>query len=88
MNDIKTEPASAERDVARRKANGLFAHDERTALVKDMVAKENAATDQKTARLRALRLAKEEADREAGLLTPEIPDKPARRRSPRKIIRG
>lgn len=37
-------------------------HDQRTALVKDMVAKENATLDARTARLKALRLAKEAAD--------------------------
>jgi hypothetical protein len=37
-------------------------HDRRTELVKDMVAKENAANDAKTERLRALRLAKEAAE--------------------------
>ena len=35
------------------------AHDQRTELVKTMVAKENAAPDAKTARLKALRLAQE-----------------------------
>ena len=37
----------------------IAALDERTKLVKDMQAKESAAQDQKTERLRALRLAKE-----------------------------
>jgi hypothetical protein len=34
-------------------------HDRRTELVRDMLAKESAAADAKTAKLRALRLAKE-----------------------------
>jgi hypothetical protein len=34
-------------------------HDRRTELVRDLVAKESAANDAKTIRLRALRLAKE-----------------------------
>ena len=37
----------------------IAALDERTKLVKDMQAKESAAQDQKTERLRALRLAKD-----------------------------
>ena len=38
-------------------------HDRRTELVRDMMAKESAALDAKTARLRALRLAKEAEDK-------------------------
>lgn len=37
-------------------------YDQRSKLVKEAVAKENAANDAKTARLRALRLAKEAAE--------------------------
>jgi hypothetical protein len=37
-------------------------YDRRSELVKDMVAKESAANDAKTARLKALRLAKEAAE--------------------------
>jgi len=37
-------------------------YDRRTALVKEMVEKENAERDAKTARLKALRLAKEAAE--------------------------
>lgn len=84
MSDPKmpAEPSGAERDVARRKAQNLFStHDERTALVKEMVAKENAASDLKTARLRALRLAKEAADEKEALAhPPHLAKKPARRR--------
>ena len=59
------EPKPGQRDAVRRKAQNHFAaHDERSQLVKDLAAKENAATDAKTAKLRALRLAKEEADRQ------------------------
>jgi hypothetical protein len=76
------------RDAARGRAQALFSiHDERTALVKDMVAKENAASDQKTAKLRALRLAKEAADEKAHALLPDEPAKPAKTRTQRKIIR-
>ena len=50
----------------------------RTTLVKKEVEAERAASDAKIAKLRALRLAKEAADREAGI--PENPPKPARRK--------
>jgi len=58
-------PTSEQREAARRKAEDHFSHDARTELVKQEIARENAASDAKTIRLRALRLAKEEADRAA-----------------------
>jgi hypothetical protein len=57
------------KSAARARAQNHFAASEqRDSLVKQMIAAENAARDAKTARLRALRLAKEEADREAARL--------------------
>jgi len=50
----------------------------RDALVKEMMDSERAATDAKTAKLRALRLAKEEADREAARNAPPPPPKASR----------
>jgi hypothetical protein len=51
---------------ARRAADTYFvAWEKRTALVKNGLAEERAASDVKTIKLRALRLAKEAADREA-----------------------
>ena len=47
-------------------ANRDTQHDRRTALVRDMIARENAHSDAKTAKLRALRLAKEAEDLAAG----------------------
>jgi hypothetical protein len=41
------------------------ASEQRDKMVWDMIAKERADTDAKTARLKALRLAKEEAERQA-----------------------
>jgi hypothetical protein len=41
------------------------AHDHRTELVRQMTAQENAATDAKTAKLRALRLAREAEEKVA-----------------------
>jgi hypothetical protein len=60
-------PRSPEdKKIARRAADTYFvAWEKRTALVKNGLAEERAACDVKTTKLRALRLAKEEADREA-----------------------
>ena len=52
------------REAARKRAQNHFAAaQERDATVKQMIDSERAATDAKTAKLRALRLAKEEHDR-------------------------
>jgi hypothetical protein len=45
-------------------------HDQRTALVKDLLSKESAERDARTIRLRALRLAKEAEDRAAAANAP------------------
>ncbi|MEJ0028105.1 MAG: hypothetical protein WDN01_18925 [Rhizomicrobium sp.] len=70
-----TEPKPAERDGARRRAQNHFELAEaRTTLVKQMVDAERKALDTKTEKLRALRLAKEEADRiEAANAPPPAP---------------
>jgi hypothetical protein len=58
--------ATEDKPAARRTADTYFvAWEKRTALVKNGLAEERAACDLKTTKLRALRLAKEEADREA-----------------------
>ncbi len=58
------EPRPGERDGARKRAQNHFELAEaRTNLVKQMVDAERKALDTKTEKLRALRLAKEEADR-------------------------
>ena len=63
----ETAPRSPEdKKTARRAADTYFvAWEKRTALVKNGLAEERAASDVKTVKLRALRLAKEAADREA-----------------------
>lgn len=55
------------------------AADKRTELVRNLLAKESAALDAKTARLKALRLAKEAEDRETTVSHP-APPKPKRKR--------
>jgi hypothetical protein len=60
------------RDRARRRAQNHFTvQAERDALVKQELAAERAVSDAKTAKLRALRLAKEEADRETARIAAE-----------------
>ena len=54
------------------------AHDQRTQLVKGLVAQENAAADAKTAKLKALRLAREASDKTAAASNP-VPEKPRRK---------
>lgn len=61
------------RDVIRRNAQSHFEQAEaRTTTVRKMAEDERKAVDAKTAKLRALRLAKEEEDRlkNAGVLQP------------------
>ena len=54
------------RDTARRKANTHFtASEQRDAMVKKELEQERNAFDSRTAKLKALRLAKEAADAEA-----------------------
>jgi hypothetical protein len=75
-------PNSPPRDLdARKKAQSHFDIAEaRTSLVKQMVQAENAALDARTAKLRALRLAKEEADRAAAATAPPVDAKQKKRR--------
>jgi len=62
------EPNEERRDQARRKAQNHFAASEqRDALVRKEIEKERATSAAKTAKLRALRLAKEASDKEAAV---------------------
>lgn len=79
--------ASDPRDAARGKAQRYFTQSEqRDTLIKQEIEKERAAVDAKTAKLRALRLAKEAADREAAeKLAAERPPAPTKaKRAPRR----
>jgi hypothetical protein len=65
---------TADRDAARNRAQSHFqATEKRDVLVREEMARERIATDAKTAKLRALRLAKEEADRIAAENAPKPP---------------
>jgi hypothetical protein len=81
MADTTTKSAARE-----RAQNHFTASEQRDSAVKAMIAAENAARDANTAKLRALRLAKEEADREtariAALNAPPAPVK----KKPRRIV--
>jgi hypothetical protein len=72
MSEIK---AANGREGARQRAQSYFTRSEqRDTQVKQDIARERAAGDEKTAKLRALRLAKEEEDRIAAAKAP--PAKP------------
>lgn len=73
---------SKSKKSAARTANSVFeAWEKRTALVKLQMNAESAASDAKTARLRALRLAKEAQDNEtARLAAANSPAVPAKKR--------
>jgi hypothetical protein len=60
-----------------RGASPLSASEQRDKLIREMIEKERAQTDAKTARLRALRMAKEAEDEAAG--KPSPPAKSRRR---------
>jgi hypothetical protein len=70
------------RDSARRKANTHFtASEQRDALVKKELEQERNAFDNRTAKLKALRLAKEAADAEVALkLAASMPPKPVKKK--------
>ena len=72
------------RDSARRKANTHFtASEQRDALVKKELEQERNAFDSRTAKLRALRLAKEAADAEVALkLAASMPPKAVKKKRP------
>jgi len=72
-----------QRDAARQRAQNYFTQTEkRDALVKEEVQKERALLEARTAKLRALRLAREESEREAAIKAgPVATAKPRRKRA-------
>ena len=65
----------------RTGADAIFtASEQREQTVRDIIEKERLAVEAKSARLKALRLAKEAADREAAANLPPKPEKPKRSR--------
>ena len=73
------------RNAAQTRAQSHFsASEQRDSLVKQIIAAERAAVEAKTAKLRALRLTKEAADREAAAAAPPEPPRKVRARKPGK----
>ena len=73
--------SAADRAAARNKAQAQFAASERRdAAVWEIIHAERAALDARSAKLRALRLAKEEADRIAAANAPKPERAPAKPR--------
>ena len=77
MPPSKPDSQSPSNANPRVRQDPMVLWEDRTTLVKKEVEAERAASDAKIAKLRALRLAKEAADREN---PPENPPKPARRK--------
>jgi hypothetical protein len=82
MTEQPNSAAGRKRDAMMRTANGAFqAWQDRTDLVKQERAATNAANDAKTARLKALRLEKEEQDaRDAAALKAAAPPAAAKKK--------
>lgn len=57
-------PTSEQRDASRKAANSVFAERNKRASIMEELETESASFDTKTARLKALRLEKEQADRD------------------------
>jgi hypothetical protein len=75
-----TPPNRNSRDTLREKAGQFFKEKEkRSSAIFEQMQTDRVVSDAKTAKLRALRLAKEEVDREAALLAPPKKKAPAAR---------
>jgi len=84
MDNVFVAPMLSARDSARKRAQNHFqAAEARTALVKQIVTAENAALDARSAKLKALRLAKEAEDAPNAGSAPTSANK-----STRKIAHG
>jgi hypothetical protein len=77
-----TPPQARDRDSVRKKALEHFtAKENRNSVIYQQMETERVASDAKTAKLRELRLAKEETDREAARLLVENPKPPKKKRA-------
>ena len=78
--------AASDRNDTQNRAQAVFtASEQRDKSVRAEIEKERAATDAKTARLRALRLAKEAADAAERAANPQPAPVKAGRKSTKKI---
>ncbi len=86
MSDIR---GSRKRDAALRTQQGIAqVWEDRKSLARQEMAAANAASDAKTARLRALRLEKEQQEAEAAGLTAADAKPAAPKKRTRRIIAG
>jgi hypothetical protein len=89
-DNSETRPVSAaprDRDGARKRAQNHFtASEQRDTAVKQMIAAERMAREANTAKLRALRLAKEAADRETARLAALNAPPVVSKKKPRRIV--
>jgi hypothetical protein len=84
MADTRT---GIERTAARTRAQNHFqAAERRDEFVRNELARERAATDAKTAKLRALRLAKEEEERKAAAGMAQEAPAPKKRKARRIVV--
>ena len=82
-------PPPRDRDGARRKAQNHFeAAEARTNLVKKIMEGERAALDARTAKLRLLRLAKEDEDRAAALVAAQNAPASAAKKPRKKVVKA
>ncbi|MGZ5938039.1 MAG: hypothetical protein ACXWLK_11645 [Rhizomicrobium sp.] len=90
MNDQNPlSPPHRDRDGARKKAQNHFAvREERDSAIKQEINRERAANDAKTEKLRALRLAKEETDREVARLAAVGAPPPKPKKPRKKFVMG
>jgi hypothetical protein len=77
MSQFKSNSSSAD-GTPRLRQDPMVVWEDRRTLVKREVEAERAASDAKIAKLRALRLAKEAADREIAANAPAVPSKRSR----------
>lgn len=80
---------TSSKNLARTRAQNHFtASAQRDSLVKQIIAAEHTALEARSAKLRALRLAKEEADREtARIEASNAPAVPAAKKKSRRTVR-
>ena len=90
MNDHNPlSPPPRDRDGARKKAQNHFVvREQRDSAIRQEINRERAATDAKTEKLRALRLAKEDADREAARLAALNAQVPKPKKPRKKFVMG
>lgn len=90
MNDHNPlSPPPRDRDGARKKAQNHFVvREQRDSAIRQEINRERAATDAKTEKLRALRLAKEDADREAARLAALNAPVPKPKKPRKKFVMG